>query len=217
MSKARLTDLAAATPIIVWYAFAIAGLLIQIDAQIAKPADQLQLALSVGAKLASAVFFGLQIVLFAVRRLAVGKAGGWRPRVAAVVGFSSAFAFLALPRVELPPWLNLISSLLIIAGTIGSIAGAGRLGRSFSVLPQARALVTDGPYRFVRHPLYLAEQIAGLGVMLQFQQPWALLVALFSLATQFPRMHYEEEILAETFPLYRAYAERTARLIPGVY
>lgn len=217
MSKAKLIDLAAGSPLIVWYAFAIGGLMLQIDAQISKPADQVQLALSVVAKLASAVFFGVQIVLFAIRRLPVGKAAGWQPRLAAVLGFSSAYIFLVLPRVELSSLLNLVSSVLIIGGTTCSIMVASRLGRSFSILPQARALVTGGPYRFVRHPLYLAEQIAGLGVMLQFQQPWAIMVALLSLASQFPRMHYEERILAQTFPSYRAYADRTARLVPGVY
>ncbi len=215
--RARLIDLAATLPLIIWYVFAVAGLAIQVKAQISKPTDQLGLALSVGTKLASAVYFGLQIVLFLVRRSPVGKAKGWRPRIAAIVGFGSAFLFLALPRVGLPSWLNLVSSLLIIGGTTGSIVAVGRLGRSFSILPQVRAPVMEGPYRFVRHPLYLAEQIAGLGVMLQFQQPWALLVALFSLLTQFPRMHYEEQILAETFPLYRDYAGRTARLVPGIY
>jgi protein-S-isoprenylcysteine O-methyltransferase Ste14 len=42
------------------------------------------------------------------------------------------------------------------------------LGRSFSVVPQARGLVRGGPYSFVRHPLYLAEEIALLGILLQF-------------------------------------------------
>ncbi len=217
MSRARFYDLAAALPLIVWYAFAIGGLLLQINAQIAKPADAVQLTLSIGAKLSAAAFLGLQIVLFLVRRLPVGKAGGWQPRIAAILGANFAVLFLALPRVEQTPLLNLVSSLLIIGGTVCSFLVVNQLGRSFSIFPQARALVTNGPYRFVRHPLYLTEQIATFGIMWQFQQPWAFLVALASFALQFPRMHYEEEILAQTFPDYRDYAERTARLIPGVY
>ncbi|MBU6298407.1 MAG: isoprenylcysteine carboxylmethyltransferase family protein [Alphaproteobacteria bacterium] len=217
ISKARLYDLAAASPLIIWYAFAIGGLLIQIDAQIAKTTDAAQLALSAGAKLASAAFLGLQVVLFLIRRLPVDKAEGWWPRVVAVFGTNAAILFLALPRVELSPAMNLVSSALIICGSVSAVIVASRLGRSFSVLPQARGLVTSGPYRLVRHPLYVAEQIATFGIMWQFQQPWALLVALMSFAAQFPRMHYEEKILAQTFPAYRTYAERTAKLIPGVY
>ncbi len=217
ISKARLLDLAAASPLIVWYAFAIAGLAMQVGGQIATSTDPARLALSAGAKLAAAAFLGLQIVLFVIRRLPVGKAEGWWPRILAVFGANAAIIFLALPRVELSPLLNVVSSVLIIGGSVGAFVIASRLGRAFSVLPQARSLVTDGPYRFVRHPLYVAEQVATFGIMWQFQQPWALMVALLSLAAQFPRMHYEEQILAQTFPSYRAYAERTARLIPGVY
>jgi protein-S-isoprenylcysteine O-methyltransferase Ste14 len=77
--------------------------------------------------------------------------------------------------------------------------------------------VTAGPYRVVRHPLYLAELVATCGIMLQFRQPWSALVTLAVVAAQFPRMHFEEEILGETFPAYRAYKAKTARLIPGVY
>ena len=217
MSKARFIDLAAAFPLIVLYAFAIGGLSMQIGAQFAQPADRLQLALSICANVSAAAFFGVQIVLFLIRRLPVGKAEGWLPRIAALLGANFAMVFLALPHAEQSASLNLVSSLLVIGGTAGSLLTASRLGRSFSVFPQARGLVTSGPYRFVRHPLYLAEQIATFGVMWQYQQPWALLVALASFALQFPRMHYEEEILAQTFAAYREYAQKTARLIPGVY
>ncbi len=217
ISKARLLDLAAASPLIVWYAFAIAGLAMQIGGQIATSTDPARLALSAGATLAAAAFLGLQIVVFVIRRLPVGKAEGWRPRILAMFGANAAIIFLALPRVELSPLLNVVSSVLIIGGSVGAVIVASWLGRAFSVLPQARSLVTEGPYRFVRHPLYVAEQVATFGIMWQFQQPGALMVALLSLAAQFPRMHYEEQILAQTFPPYRAYVERTARLIPGVY
>jgi protein-S-isoprenylcysteine O-methyltransferase Ste14 len=42
----------------------------------------------------------------------------------------------------------------------------------------------------------------------QLIQPWAFLVALGSLIAQIARMHYEEQVLAETFPSYRAYMSR---------
>jgi protein-S-isoprenylcysteine O-methyltransferase Ste14 len=69
----------------------------------------------------------------------------------------------------------------------------------------------------VRHPLYLAEQLASLGIMLQFAQPWSGVVFLCGFALQWPRMLFEEHILSEAFPEYRAYAAKTPRLIPGWY
>ena len=52
-----------------------------------------------------------------------------------------------------------------------------RLGRSFSINAEARRLVTEGPYAVIRHPLYLAEQIALIGVFIEFfSLPAALLI-----------------------------------------
>ena len=106
---------------------------------------------------------------------------------------------------------------LTVLGTVGSIYVVLYLGRSFSIFPQARGLVVAGPYKYLRHPLYLAEWIAVVGMSLQFAQPWAWLLAVASLLVQLPRMRYEETILLETYPQYRAYRDATARLIPGIY
>ena len=92
----------------------------------------------------------------------------------------------------------------------------GRKPRAFAIFPQARMPVTKGPYRLVRHPLYLCEQVSLFGVSLQYAQPWALLIVILGFALQFPRMRYEEEILGLTFPLYRDYARRTPMILPRI-
>jgi protein-S-isoprenylcysteine O-methyltransferase Ste14 len=162
-------------------------------------------------------FLGLQILLFLLRRVPEGRSPGWRPRVAALIGSNLQLGFLALPRVQMSLSLALASTVVIAIGMTGAIITALWLGRGFSIFPQARSLVTQGPYRLVRHPLYVCEQLAGFGAMLQFAMPWALMITLMSLAAQFPRMHYEEGILAATYADYKAYAARTWRLVPGVY
>ena len=70
------------------------------------------------------------------------------------------------------------------------------------------------PLRLFGHPLYLFEQLATLGVALQYRQPWALLLVVASITIQFPRMHYEECVLRDTFPAYDAYARATPRVVP---
>ena len=92
-----------------------------------------------------------------------------------------------------------------------------RLGRCFGVLPDARGVVTSGPYRIVRHPLYLGELTAVLGIVLGSRRPllaggtWLVCVGL-----QLARTSYEERNIRAEFPQYDEYAARTKRLIPGV-
>jgi len=89
------------------------------------------------------------------------------------------------------------------------------LGKSFSILAEARRLVTEGPYRVVRHPLYICEGIATVGVMLQVISPLAVLIIIVFATIQYRRMINEEKILTSAFPEYRAYAARTPLVIPA--
>ena len=84
-------------------------------------------------------------------------------------------------------------------------------------MAEARHLVTEGPYAVIRHPLYLAEEIAVLGVFLQFMSFWAGILFVAHLGFQIQRMRNEEQILRQAFPEYEAYMKRTARVIPGIY
>ena len=91
------------------------------------------------------------------------------------------------------------------------------LGRSVSIMAEARRLVTHGPYARIRHPLYLGEEIVLLGITLEFISPWAVALLICQWAFQMRRMSYEELVLKGAFPEYETYMARTARLIPGFY
>jgi protein-S-isoprenylcysteine O-methyltransferase Ste14 len=90
------------------------------------------------------------------------------------------------------------------------------LGRCFGVLPEARGLVTSGPYRLVRHPVYLGELGACAGLVVAAPGARNVAIAVLFFAAQWIRMRLEEETLAEAFPAYRDYAARTPRLLPLV-
>ncbi|GBC83559.1 hypothetical protein HRbin10_02709 [bacterium HR10] len=166
----------------------------------------------------SVIFFLLLITgLIIVRPQPLRKSTGWVPRLTALVGSFSLSFLAASPHAE-PALLRTTSAtILMVGGSAITIAALLALGRSFSIFPEARRLVTRGPYAVVRHPMYLGEILAGLGLTLQVLSERAVLLFAIFLTAQLARLRYEEQILERTFPEYATYKLRTARLIPRLY
>jgi protein-S-isoprenylcysteine O-methyltransferase Ste14 len=106
---------------------------------------------------------------------------------------------------------------LLVGGLAFALASVAVLGRCFGVLPDVRGLVTRGPYRLVRHPLYLGELVAALGIAAGSRR-WTIALGAWAacLVLQVVRTHYEETTLRAEFPEYSTYAQGTKRLIPGI-
>jgi protein-S-isoprenylcysteine O-methyltransferase Ste14 len=168
-------------------------------------------------RLSTIAFMLLLAAAVILRTRPSAKASGLEPRISALVGTFLIFGIALFPRHDLSLSAEVISTLLIMIGNVGAVIALARLGRSFSVMAEIRRLVTSGPYRFVRHPLYLAEEIATIGMTMQFISAWTALLLVLHIAFQLRRMHNEETILTASFPEYIAYRRNTARLIPGVY
>ena len=77
--------------------------------------------------------------------------------------------------------------------------------------------IRQGLYARIRHPLYLGEAIATIGVLLLYRIPAAFALVAIQFCLQLWRMREEEKVLAAAFPEYAEYRQRTARLIPGIY
>lgn len=214
----KLYDVLAAAPMILLYGLGISYKLVpDILASIGKLPSTGAL-LDIARDASSIVYFGLIIALVLFRRVPLARSTGILPRAVALVSVTMAVARPKLLEFAvLPLWLETATIVLTVLGTVASVAVLIRLGRSFSLLPEARALVTDGPYRLIRHPLYAAEELGNIGIMLQYVQPWSLLIEIVSIATQLWRISFEERVLAQAFPEYADYARRTRRLIPGIY
>ncbi len=162
-------------------------------------------------------FLGLMSILFLIRLEPIDKAKGILPRVMAIAGTFFVALVTFFPRANLTVTQTVIAGLLSLVGTGISVIVLAHLGRSFSIMAEARKLVTTGPYQIVRHPLYIFEAVASLGVLLQFLSFYTLAVFLAYGLLQFQRMRNEEAILEKAFPEYQAYKLKTARLIPGLY
>jgi protein-S-isoprenylcysteine O-methyltransferase Ste14 len=75
-------------------------------------------------------------------------------------------------------------------------------------------LVIRGPYRLVRHPVYLGELISILGMVVATLSPALFGLFLATIALQYWRTINEERALAEVFPEYGEYRRETPRLVP---
>jgi protein-S-isoprenylcysteine O-methyltransferase Ste14 len=166
----------------------------------------------------SAVLWGMFAVLVILRPVPLRR-GGSKTGVAAAIGAQAFTIVLGVVAGDstFSGTALFIADILLAGGLIFAIASLAFLGRCFGILPDVRGLVTRGPYRFVRHPLYLGELTALLGIALGADR-WALAVPLWLIcaALQLVRTGYEERSLRAEFPEYGQYAERTKRLIPGV-
>jgi len=163
-------------------------------------------------------FFVIAAWLTLVRSQPIAKAQGLLPRLIALLAVTLLFALPFLPRLDpAPTWLMFLSAGLAFLGNGLALLVLNRLGRSFSVMSEARRLVTGGPYRIVRHPLYLTEEIAIIGIVLPYWSWQALLLFAVHLALQLTRLRNEERVLRATFADYAAYAGRTPRLIPFLW
>ena len=163
------------------------------------------------------LFLGLTSILFIVRLSPIKKARGILPRVLGIAGTFVMALVTFFPRANLSFTQTLIASLLSLVGTVLSVFALAHLGRSFSLMAEARRLVTSGPYRIVRHPLYVFEAVAALGILLQFFSFYTVLIYVAHCFLQVQRMKNEEAVLEVVFPEYQTYKLKTARVIPGVY
>ena len=163
------------------------------------------------------VFLSLLSILFIIRLEPIKKAKGILPRVLAIAGTFSMALVTTFPRANLSLTQTVTASLLSLVGTGLSLFALAHLGRSFSIMAEARRLVTSGPYRIVRHPLYAFEAVASLGILFQFFSFYTVLIYLSHCFFQLQRMRNEEAVLEGVFPEYQAYRLTTARVIPRIY
>jgi protein-S-isoprenylcysteine O-methyltransferase Ste14 len=91
------------------------------------------------------------------------------------------------------------------------------MGRLFGVRPALRGLVTSGPYRFVRHPMYLSYILGDIGYNLQEWNFVTLLLVLIGWMSLVYRIYAEERVLSQhaEWPTYIVLARY--RLFPGIW
>lgn len=169
-------------------------------------------------QLLALTYFTLLVVLYAVR---LPKRGTDHRAAVIFIAFSGTFAAIGasfLPGATRRDGLVVVADLLATAGLAYSVWGLAYLRRSFSIIPEARRLVTGGPYSLSRHPVYLGEVTTAIGVNLA-TSGWLTAIALaYFIVCELLRIRWEERILAATFPNdYPAYARSVPRYLPNPF
>jgi protein-S-isoprenylcysteine O-methyltransferase Ste14 len=215
LRQGKLYDFLMGLPLIYWFGYvgvvkARPSLVADARAVLADPASPLA-NLQFCAFFASLTFNILTIYLVVARTPPVRRSKGYWGRFFGVTGTFLGVGIQRLDQVHPSlPWL-LLSAAMILGGSLGSVIALSKLGKSFAIMPEARQLVTGGPYAYARHPLYAMELITIAGSVILFRQPWASLLGLGVMTLLVVRTFFEEQVLLEAYPEYAQYRARVKR------
>ncbi len=145
-------------------------------------------------------------------------------RPSALVGMAGLSAYVINPAwmtwssIRLPIWVRWFGVGLGVVAAVLLIVVFRNLGTNLTdtVVTRARhTLVTCGPYRWVRHPFYVAFALAVTANSVVTANWFLALTGVVTVALIVVRTRTEEEKLIERFgDAYRDYRERTGRFIP---
>jgi protein-S-isoprenylcysteine O-methyltransferase Ste14 len=151
------------------------------------------------------------------------RAADRTPLVANIAAFGLFVASLLFlsssPAGSMALLLALSGCTLALAGAALVLRSRAELGSAWSLLPKAgrdTGLVTTGPYRLVRHPIYLGLTLLAAGNALSFGSAAAFLILLTGIVPTFAwRARAEERELSRTFgEAFVAYRRQTKMIIP---
>jgi protein-S-isoprenylcysteine O-methyltransferase Ste14 len=139
-----------------------------------------------------------------------------------ITNVSSPRSPLWLPGAGTHGWPVIAGLVIIWAGLATRIWAVATLGRAFRTtveVDQGQAVVTRGPYRWVRHPSYTGLLLIAAGFGLAFSTwPGLVLCIVLPAAAMRNRIRVEEAELTRVLgEPYRSYQLRTRRLLPGLW
>ena len=119
-----------------------------------------------------------------------------------------------LAPAEWQPAVFVAGFCVIIIGHLVAVWGFFYLGRSFGVVVAVRKVVLQGPYRWVRHPMYLGWVLFCVGISIaNFSAAYFLIIAIH-ISLLVYRARLEESEIARHSPEYSAYMQTTGFIFP---
>lgn len=154
---------------------------------------------------AESLLFLAFLLSYAIRMEPLERSRGCKEIVIPLIGGVMPFALLLTPPSH---WIvhNVYGLYAVFywmtAATLLTLWGIWTLRRSFSVTIEVRALVTNGPYRWLRHPIYLGEILTAGGVLVWRFSLQNLIIFIIFVQIQILRARWEEDKLKKFFPHY---------------
>jgi protein-S-isoprenylcysteine O-methyltransferase Ste14 len=140
-------------------------------------------------------------------------------KIALLVFFIVQTLFLDVwPMKDPPSFVRNLGVILFFLGLAMSVSARVKLGPNWQNvedldLAEKHALVTNGIYRFVRHPIYAGDLLLVIGLQLALQS-WLFLLGLIIACVIVRQAIAEEKLLLTKFPEYHDYCMRTKRFFP---
>lgn len=114
--------------------------------------------------------------------------------------------------------------LYLVGESLGLLIGAWAVVvmqlPTFTIFPDVNVqgrLTRHGPYRYIRHPMYLAVLLVTLALVLDHFSLFRWLTWVILLANMLYKIHYEERLLGLHYPEYITYQQVSKRLLPWIY
>jgi protein-S-isoprenylcysteine O-methyltransferase Ste14 len=158
---------------------------------------------------------GLVVVFLLLRRRTEQISMRWQEWLLALS--ATVAPMLVQPGVGMSLVSPFWCAILLLIGTIIQVHAKLTLGRSFGCVPAHRGLKLNGPYRYVRHPMYAGYLLGHVAFLMMNPTVWNVVAYATCYGLQIPRLLKEERLL-EHDPQYRVYQSAVRyRLIPGIF
>jgi len=118
------------------------------------------------------------------------------------------------------PWRAALGLILFVLGLAFAIWARRHLGRNWGMPMTQKSepeLVTSGPYRLVRHPIYSGILLAGVGSAVALNWSWLVVVALIGVYFTYSALVEERNLNAEFPTSYPAYRRSSKMLVPFLF